>query len=141
MSRPQNSCRNLLQPLNQPIRAPKRQKVTPKLSQNQMLELKKTYNIKVVQLHEQIQKQFFNPTPTSDDNSGLFNKKSVLQTKYRPLFIKKTDQIQNIVSEHTDQNLKCHSEESKAENRGTLSYTIAQIAYLTSSQWKLTQCT
>ena len=24
----------------------------------------------------------------SDDNSGLFNKKSVLQTKYRPLFSK-----------------------------------------------------
>ena len=42
----------------------------------------------------------------SDDNSGLFNKKSVLQTKYRPLFIKNTDQIQTGVSENTDQNLK-----------------------------------
>ena len=42
----------------------------------------------------------------SDDNSSLFNKKSVLQTKYRPLFIKKTDQIQTRVSENTDQNLK-----------------------------------
>ena len=26
---------------------------------------------------------------TSDDNFGLFHKKSVLQTKYRPLFLKK----------------------------------------------------
>ena len=28
----------------------------------------------------------------SDDNSCLFNKKSLLQTKYRPLFLKKTEQ-------------------------------------------------
>ena len=37
--------------------------------------------------------------------------------------------------------LKCLSEESKAENRGTMSNTIAQSLYLTSSQWILTQFT
>ena len=38
----------------------------------------------------------------SDDNSSLFNKKSVLQTKYIPLFLK----MQTTFTENTDQNLK-----------------------------------
>jgi len=37
--------------------------MTPKLSQNQKSELKKTYKIKVVQLHEYALKQFSDPTP------------------------------------------------------------------------------
>ena len=36
----------------------------PKLSQNQMSELKETQNMKVVQLHEQTPKQYLNPSPT-----------------------------------------------------------------------------
>ena len=44
------------------------------------------------------------PVNYSDDNSGLFNKKSVLKTKYRLLFLKKTDQIQTDSLEITDQN-------------------------------------
>ena len=57
---------------------------------------------------------------SSDDNSGLFNKKSVLQTKYRPLFLKKTDQIQTATPENTDQNLKCRSEECTTERTDTV---------------------
>ena len=56
----------------------------------------------------------------SDDNSGLFNKKSVLQTKYRPLFLRNTDQIQTVTSENTDHILKSHSEECKTERRDTV---------------------
>ena len=61
----------------------------------------------------------------SDDNSGLFNKKSVLQTKYRPLFLKK----QTASPENTDQNLKCHSAEHKTERRDTMLNTIVQGVY------------
>ena len=43
---------------------PKKSKVTPKLSQNQMSELKETYEMKVVQLHEQTPKELSKPTPT-----------------------------------------------------------------------------
>ena len=64
----------------------------------------------------------------TDQIQTTFYKKK--QTKYRPEFLNIQTKI-----------WKCHSEESKAENRGTMSYTITQIAYLTSSQWKLTQCT
>ena len=60
----------------------------------------------------------------SDDNSSLFNKNSVLQTKYRPLFLKKTDQIQTASPKNTDQNLKCHSAEHKTERRDTVLNTI-----------------
>jgi len=57
---------------------------------------------------------------SSDDNSGLFNNKSVLQTNYRPLFLNKTDQIQTATPENTDQNSKCHSEECTNERRYTV---------------------
>ena len=40
----------------------------------------------------------------SDDNSSLFDKKSALQTKYRPLSLINTAQIQTTFSENTDQN-------------------------------------
>ena len=43
---------------------PKKSKMTPKLSQNQMSEFKVTQKMKVVQLHEQTPKQILNPTPT-----------------------------------------------------------------------------
>ena len=43
---------------------PKNSKITPKLSQNQMSELKETQKMKVVQLHEQTLKQCLNPSPT-----------------------------------------------------------------------------
>ena len=43
---------------------PKKSKMTPTLSENQNLQLKKTKKIKVVQLHEQIPIQFLNPTLT-----------------------------------------------------------------------------
>ena len=56
----------------------------------------------------------------SDDNSGLFNKKSVLQTKYRPLFKRKTDQIQTATHENTDQNRKCHDEECTTKKRDSV---------------------
>ena len=39
-------------------------KMTPKLSQNQMSDLKETKKMKVVQLHERTPKQLSNPTPT-----------------------------------------------------------------------------
>ena len=60
MSRPQSSLGNLPQPQNQPIRAQKGQKAL-KLRQNEKSEFKE---IKVVQLHEQIPKQFWSPIPT-----------------------------------------------------------------------------
>jgi len=44
---------------------PKNSKMTPKMSQNKMSELKKTKKMRVVQLHEWTQKQFWNSTPTS----------------------------------------------------------------------------
>ena len=43
---------------------PKISKMTPKLSQNQMLELKETKKMKVVQLHESTPNLLLNPTPT-----------------------------------------------------------------------------
>ena len=52
------------------------------------------------------------------------------QTKYRQVFLKIQTTIQ-----------KCQSNEYKAENRGTLSNTIAQSVYLTSLQWKITKST
>ena len=66
---------------------------------------------------------------SSDDNCSLLNKKSVLQTKYRPLFLQKTDQIQTISSEITDQNLKCHSKECKTEKKDTMLKMIVQRVY------------
>ena len=45
---------------------PKKSKMTPKLSQNQLSELKETKKIKIVQLHEQTQEQLSNPTPSSN---------------------------------------------------------------------------
>ena len=48
MSRPKNSIQTLTRPLN----GPKKSKITPKLSENKSLQLKKTKKIKVVQLHE-----------------------------------------------------------------------------------------
>ena len=62
----------------------------------------------------------------SDDNCSLLNKKSVLQTKYRPLFIKKQTKYRPVFLKIQTIIWKCHSEESKAENRGTMSNTIAQ---------------
>ena len=44
--------------LNQPIKAPKSQK----LSQRQMSEFRESQEMKVVQLHEWFPKQFLNPT-------------------------------------------------------------------------------
>ena len=38
--------------------------MTPKLSQNQMSELKETKKMKVVQLHEPTPNQLLSPTPT-----------------------------------------------------------------------------
>ena len=43
---------------------------------------------------------------TSDDNFSLFDKKSVIRIKYRPLFLKNTDQKHNSFSENADENLK-----------------------------------
>ena len=44
---------------------------------------------------------------SSDDIFSLYNnKKSVLQSKYRPLFLKNKDQIQTTFSENIDQNIK-----------------------------------
>ena len=42
---------------------PKKSKMTPKLSQNQMSALEETKKMKVVQLHEQTPNQLLNPTP------------------------------------------------------------------------------
>ena len=50
-------------PENSPLE-PKKSKMTPKLSENQMSGLKKTKKMKVFQLHEWTQKQFCNTTPT-----------------------------------------------------------------------------
>ena len=47
-----------------PLRPPKSKKMTPKLSKNQMSELKETKRMKVVQLHEQTSKLLLHPTPT-----------------------------------------------------------------------------
>ena len=43
---------------------PKKSKMTPKLSQNQMSEMEETKKMKVVQLHNETSKQFLIPTPT-----------------------------------------------------------------------------
>ena len=43
---------------------PTKYKMTPKLSQNQISELKETKKMKVVQLHKQTKNQLLNPTPT-----------------------------------------------------------------------------
>ena len=43
---------------------PKKSKMTPKFSQNQISELKEAKKMKVVQLHEQTPKQLSNPTLT-----------------------------------------------------------------------------
>ena len=51
MSNPQNSVWALPQPQKCPV-GPKKAKMTPKLSQNKMSELKETKKMKVVQLHE-----------------------------------------------------------------------------------------
>ena len=57
---------------------------------------------------------------------------------YRPntdhFLYKKTDQIQTVSPEITDQNLKCHGEECKTEKMDTVFRTIVQKAFtLTSS--------
>jgi len=64
MSRPQNSMPTVTWPQIQPIRAPKKSKMTPKLSENQDLQLKKAQKMKIFQLYEQTRKLFLNPTPT-----------------------------------------------------------------------------
>ena len=48
--------------LKPPIRAPKKTKMTPKLSQIQMPEFRESQKMKVVQLHEWTPKRFLNPT-------------------------------------------------------------------------------
>ena len=65
----------------------------------------------------------------SDDYSDLFNKKSVLETKYRPLSLINTDQMQTTFSESTDQNLKMFSKKCKTENMSTVSNRIVQCVY------------
>ena len=42
---------------------------------------------------------------SSDDNSSLFNKKSVLQTKYRPLFLKIQTKIWKCLSKSIEQRI------------------------------------
>ena len=55
---------HVLSPLINPQHCPKKWKVTPKLSQNQMSKLKETKKMKDVQLHERTPKQLSNPNPT-----------------------------------------------------------------------------
>ena len=64
MNRAKNVFRTLLQSQKQPIRAPKKSKMTPKSSQIQRSELTETQKMKVLQLHEETQNQFTNLMPT-----------------------------------------------------------------------------
>jgi len=48
---PKQFCETFLNPKNSPL-GPQKVKITPKLSQNQMSELKEIKNMKVVQLHD-----------------------------------------------------------------------------------------
>ena len=65
----------------------------------------------------------------SDDNCSLLNKKSVLQTKYRPLFIKKQTKFENVIAKSLKLKI----------------VVLCQIRllslYLASTQWILTQST
>ena len=73
----------------------KRSKMTPKLSQNQMSESRVTQKNKVVQLHEQTQKQCLDPSPTPK-NSPLGPKKVKLSLKLsrnKILGLKKTKKM------------------------------------------------
>ena len=54
--------------------------MTPKLSQNQMSELKVSSKMKVVQLHEETPKQLLNPTLTPK-NSPLGPQKAKIKSK------------------------------------------------------------
>ena len=63
MRGPQNSCQTLPQPKNSPL-GPQKVKMTPKLSQTQMSELKETKKMKVAQLYNETSKQFLIPTST-----------------------------------------------------------------------------
>ena len=63
MSRTQNNIPTLTKPQKWPIRPPKKSKITPKLSPNQMSELKETWKIKVVALDIVDPKTIFEPDP------------------------------------------------------------------------------
>ena len=56
-----------------PHSSPKKSESTPKLSQIQMSELKKSQKMKVVQLYEQTTKQFSNPTQPPKRQKGPNN--------------------------------------------------------------------
>ena len=73
MSGLQNSFWAHIEPKNSPIR-PQKVKTTPKLSQNQMLELKETKKMKIIALYEWTTKQF-EPDP-NPPNSLFFAPKS-----------------------------------------------------------------
>ena len=70
--------KQFLKPTHQ---GPKKSKMTPKLSQNQMLELKELQDIEIVQLLEQTPKQFLNQPPPKTSPFGPQNVNNYPKTK------------------------------------------------------------
>ena len=87
MSRPQTVFQLYPNPKNSSL-GPKKSKMTPTLSQNQMQmsEFKESYKMTVVKLHELTPKQFLNPSPTSQKSPlGPKNLKNYPKNKLKQI--------------------------------------------------------